>query len=238
MKKYNDNFKKAKNEESLNADSFLNSINEDLKNEDYQELWKKYGKAITWGGICLIAASGIWSMWQRQDLSDREALSIQFSLAQEGLSAGNSDKAMTILRELAKSSKLGYSTLAKFEYAAILREKRDTKAFEQYKNIYLDKKVPRIYQNFAYICYVHSALDLMPEQELMTKLDEFARHLQAIAESSWKCLAIECLAFVLLKKGDIKQARANLETLAKLPEIPKAMLDRSRELLQYTFETA
>ena len=214
------------------SDSFVDSIEEEIRNENWQRLWDKYGKFITYASCAVIAAVGVYGFWKKQEIAEREAISARYTLVQSAISSGDPESALSQFKELANVSKKDYATLSKFEYAALLRYKNDKQALKEYQRIFEDKSANNILKDLAYIFYVNAALDLMPTKELMTKLDEFTSNLEkSYIGKTWDLFAKESLAFCYIKKGDNEQAKKALMQLAKTPGITEAMLDRAKTLL-------
>ena len=226
-----------KKEDKVIVDSFIDSIQEEINKENWKRIWEKYGKLISIGVSCLLIGSIGYNVWQKQDLEDREAISASFTNAQNELAADRTKSAITSFKEIGKSSKHNYAALAKLEHAAILREKQDKEALEQYKLIFEDDKVNSSIKDLAYIYYINTAIDLMPEDELKTQLPSFISNLLSkYIGKSWDILAKEALAYCYLKQGNTNKAKETLEELAKTENIPAGMLERARELVQYISE--
>ena len=234
MSRYNDNFSSKK--EQIGVDSFVDSINEEIRKENYERLWKKYGKVISTFTIALILGSSIYTYWKKQDIADKEAISDRFTAAQNELMSDRKNEAVTKFREIGKVSKKNYATLAKLEYAAILRDKGDKAALTQYKLIADDNKISKILRDLAYIYYVNSALDLMDEKELKNNLPLFIKILPEYIGKSWSLIAQETLAYCYIKLGNKQKAKTTLQSLATSENIPSGMLERARELVQYLDE--
>ena len=237
MSKYNDNFNKKKEDEVI-ADSFIDSIQEEIRKENWQRIWEKYGKLISIGVSCILIGSIGYNVWQKQDLEDREAISASFTNSQNDLASNRTKTVLTGFKEIGKSSKHNYAALAKFEEAAILMEKRDKEALEKYKSVFENSKVHESIKDLAYIYYINTALDLMPDEELKTQLSSFISNLSnKYVGKSWDILAKESLAYCYLKQGDNDKARQILEELATTEDVPAGILERARELVQYLSET-
>lgn len=237
MSKYNDNFNNKK-ENKVIADSFIDSIQEEINKENWKRIWEKYGKIISIGVSCLIIVSIGYNVWQKQDLEDREAISASFTNSQNDLAADRTKSALTGFKEIGKSSKHNYAALAKFEEAAILREKQDKTALEKYKEVFENNKINNSIKDLAYIYYINTALDLMPEDELKTQLPSFISNLLGkYIGKYWDILAKETLAYCYLRQENTEKAREALEELAKTENVPAGMLERARELVQYISET-
>ncbi len=214
------------------TDSFVDSIEEEIRNENWQRLWDKYGKLITYVSCAIIAGVGIYGMWQKQDRADREAISTRYTFIQSALVSGDNQTAISQIKELSGVSKKYYATLAKFEYAAILKQNQDKKALSAYKQIFEDKKTNNILRELAYIFYVNSALDLMATKDLFSDTDNFIKNLkEKYIGKSWDLLAKESLAFCYMKQGDKEQAKIALMDLAKTHGITESMLERTKILL-------
>ncbi|MBQ9441286.1 MAG: tetratricopeptide repeat protein [Alphaproteobacteria bacterium] len=238
MSKYNDNLNNKK-EDKIIADSFIDSIQEEINKENWQRIWDKYGKLISIAASIIVIGVIGHNVWQTQDLEDREAISASFTSSQNELAAEHTKTALTGFKEIGKSSKHNYAALAKFEEAAILRAKQDKTALDRYKEVFENEKVNSSIKDLAYIYYINTALDLMPEKELETQLPSFISNLlNKYISKSWDILAKETLAYCYLKQGDNEKARKTLEDLARTENIPAGILERTRELIQYISETS
>ena len=230
----NDNEKQGSwnNFNQQRSDHFVDSIEEEIRDENWQRMWKKYGKLIVGTTSAVLIGVAVYNMWQRQDLADCEAISSKFSLVQNAIMLGDETAALSQIRGLAGASKKNYATLAKFEYAALLRKKQQLDALAEYKAIYEDQKVDSTLRSLAYIFYVSSAIDLMSAKEIENNIDNFIIELQKNhVGKNWDLLAKETLAFCYIKKGDNKMAQETLRNLAKTTGIPENMAERTKILL-------
>ena len=230
----NDNEKQGSwnNFNQQRSDHFVDSIEEEIRDENWQIMWKKYGKLIVYTISAVLISVAVYNVWQRQDLADREAISSKFSLVQNAIMSGDETAVLSQIRGLAGASKKDYATLAKFEYAALLRKKQQSDALAEYKSIYEDQKVDSALRSLAYIFYVSSAIDLMSAKELSENVDKFVDELQKNhVGKNWDLLAKETLAFCYIKKGDNKKAKEALESLAKTTGISENMAERTKILL-------
>ncbi|MDR2458879.1 MAG: tetratricopeptide repeat protein [Holosporales bacterium] len=218
--------------EDKRFDSFIDSIEEEIRNENWQRLWEKYGKLATCSICAIIMAVGGYNMWQKQDLKDRESISARYVEIQNLAMMGNVSEAMAQFKVLSTTSQTDYATLAKFEYAALLRRNSDQSAILEYKTLYESKKTNVLIRDLAYVFYVLTCLDLMSTEDLMTNIDGFIQSLKTkYVNGAWTLLAQEAMAFCYLKKGDNNLAKEVLQSLAKTRGITAIMADRVRVLL-------
>ncbi|MDR0640452.1 MAG: tetratricopeptide repeat protein [Holosporales bacterium] len=226
-----DDKKNDSNTSAPKFDVFVESIEEEIRNENWQMLWNKYGKLVSCVFVGCILSVGVYNMWKQRTSSEIEAISHRYSMVQNLLNAGHMDQALPQIKELASSAKEPYKTLSKMMYAAILREKGDKAAIDQYKQISEDKKADKMFQELAYILYVNTCIDLMPPKDIMKELDGFIENLSTkCVNGVWEMFAIEALAFCYIKDGKNDLAKEVLLKLAKTPEIPQSMGERARDL--------
>ena len=81
-------------------DAFTDSIEEEIRNENWKKLWDKYGKFVTYVSLGVILSVGVYNMWQKKDISEREAISYKFTSVQNLIMAGNVDVALSQIKEL------------------------------------------------------------------------------------------------------------------------------------------
>ncbi|MDR0630602.1 MAG: tetratricopeptide repeat protein [Holosporales bacterium] len=216
------------------VDAFIDSIEEEIRNENWQDLWSRYSKYISGAFIILTITIGGYGSWKKRELAKNEAISHRYSIIQNSIIKGDIDEAIPQLKELSKISKNNYSALAKFEYASILRSKNDKKAADQYKQISDDKKAHKIFRELAYVFYVHTCLDLLSQAELKLKLDEIIKTLSGkYIGCDCNLLVMEALAFCYIKQNKNDLAKQTLINLAKTNGIPQCMQERARILLNY-----
>ncbi|MDR2598249.1 MAG: tetratricopeptide repeat protein, partial [Holosporales bacterium] len=218
---------------SSGFDSFVDSIEEEIRSEKWLAIWNRYGKIVSYAVGILLVSVGVYNMWLRQDLAEREAVSQKFSMVQNLLSSGNAEQVLPQLRELSASSREPYKTLAKLVYASILRSKNDRMAISQYRQIAEDSKVDSTFREFAYIMYVGASLDLLSAKEISQELDGFIATLseKKYLDCSWGMLALETLAFCYVKYGKNDLAKETLIRLAKITGVPQDMADRAKTLV-------
>jgi len=233
MKKEKGTCKPCKSCEEKMADSFVESIEEEIRNENWQIIWNKYGKVITYAASAVIIGVAVYSMWQRQDLADKEAISSRFTLVQNMIMSGDLNKAIPQIKALSTVSKKDYANLAKLEYAAVLREKNDKEALVQYKALFSDPKVNSIVSELAYILYVNASIDIMPAKEILLNIDGFIKELsEKYSKGHWSLIAKESLAFCYIKLGKNDLAKEALESLVKTTGVPNDMAERAKIILQ------
>ena len=95
----------------------FHEVEEEVRREHYEKLWKKYGNYVIAVASVLVLGVAGYQAWMRYDLSQRQALSDQYQAALQAAAAGDAVKAEQSFDTLAKNGKGGYATLAKFQLA-------------------------------------------------------------------------------------------------------------------------
>ncbi|MDR2075074.1 MAG: tetratricopeptide repeat protein [Holosporales bacterium] len=216
------------------SDIFVESIQEEIRQENWKNLWDKYGKIITIAVVGSLIVTGVYNMWQKKDLEEREAISVKFSNVQGMVMSGETEKVIDQIKELTNVNKANYALLAKFEYAASLLNSKNKEALSVYKSIFENKKADDLFKDLAYILYVNASIDLMDPKQLLSNMDNMIKILsgEKFVKGKWSLMAQESLAFCYLKIGKNDLARATLEKLVKTSDIPNGMLERSRIIIQ------
>lgn len=216
------------------TDIFAESIKEEIQQENWQNLWKKYGTVIISVIAGLIIIFGIHGMWEKKNLEEREAISAKFTTVQTMLMSGDFDKAMSQLKDISHVDNKSYALLAKMEYAATLSKNNDKKALEVYKSIFDDQKEDVLFRNFSYILYVNLAIDIMDAKTLSAEIGNMINILsdKTFQEGPWNLIAKEALSYCYIKSGKNDHAKKILENLVKTDGIPEGIAERTRLLIQ------
>src|SRR5262245_6003099 len=102
-------------------------VEEDVRRERYEQLWKKYGNYIVAAAAALVLAVGGYQAWSAYDSNQRQLVSDNYEAAQKVASSGKAADAETQFTELSKSGFSGYATLSKFNLVSVYlaQNKRD-----------------------------------------------------------------------------------------------------------------
>ena len=92
------------------ADLFK-EVDEDLRRENFQKLWKKYGKVFIALFVAIILAVGGVQAWRAYDQQRREDLSDRFAAALAMAQAGDPAGAIAVLDEFGAPGDGGYAGL-------------------------------------------------------------------------------------------------------------------------------
>lgn len=208
--------------------SLIREIDEELRQDQFNKLWSRYGKIIlVVAGLCVASVAG-YQFWVKYDLDTRQAIGEKFDKAQKLAEEGKTDDAAKAFDQLAKDSG-GYGLLAKFQAAALLAKKGDTAgAIAAYDAIAQDKDASKLYQELAVI--LSAGLQVNAADADAQKITDRLKPLTE-AGNPWRFSAKELTAVLALRAGETAKAREIYTDLSKDVETPARMRQRATELL-------
>ena len=203
------------------ADIF-DEVNEDLKRDQMQKLWSRFGKYVILAvSIVVLGVGGRqgYTTWQ-----DHQAA----TAATAYHNALRASDLKTALKDELDHLSPGYAMLAKFRIAAAQALAGDYVAAEEsYLALSTDPAVRQLYQQAALLLSVMNA-------PVSRNADELAARLALLEGQAgpWQAMALEQAAGLALRAGDRKTAIAKYTTLAGLSDIPPGVRQRASQMLK------
>jgi hypothetical protein len=208
------------------ADIFQ-EVEEDVRQERYEHLWKKYGPYLL-GVVALIVAitAGIIG-WREYQASENAAAGDRFAQALQLVDGGKDLEAATEFAHLAGNTTAGYQVLALFQlgsaHAAAGNPAEAARAFEQVMN---DDGALPVFRDLGRLMFVQIKLEDGGAGDLEATLAPLLE-----PGSSFDYSALETRAASALKAGDKDRAREALKSISDDADAPQAMRARATELL-------
>ena len=199
-------------------------VEEDVRRERMQKLWKAYGNYAIVLLALLFAGIGGWQFWQRHEIAERQKISDAFIAAQRITNPGAAAGAFV---DLARTAPKGYSLVARLSQAnAMLASGQGPGAIDLYKQIAKEDNgiigaVARLRAAWA-LADTNKRTDLT---ELLAPLDQ--------PGGAWRQSAREVLAYADYRAMNSKAALAKYSELALDPESPEALRARAKAMAQY-----
>ena len=209
-------------------DILLREIDEELKQENLQQIWKKYGTLIVGGTLLLVCSVAGFQGWKSHDLNTRIELGERFGAAQSLVSAGKDSNAQDAFDAIAKDAPTGYQMLARFQLASLAAKQGNLDmAINTYKSLANDDNVDAVYQQLAVVLGAFVELDGNSEGAgLVARADELIS-----SNSPWRFTAKEIVALGELKNGNTKTARTRYEELSEETAAPQGLRARAQSML-------
>jgi len=201
-------------------------VEEDVRRERYEQLWKKYGNYVIAAAGVLVLAVGGYQAWTTYDTNERQAVSDEYQAAQT-IAPTDTAKAEAQFTELSKSGYDGYATLSKFNLAGayFAQGKRDAAiALLRELTASSDDAISSV----ARLRLAWAEADAQPRAEIQT-------HLQPLLaeDNPWRFAATEVLAYVDFRTGSRAQAEADYLRLSQEQQAAPSLRQRAAAIVQY-----
>lgn len=203
-------------------------IDEELRQERFEKLWKAYGKYVIAGVVAVVLAVGGYRGWQEYRAKQRENESARFAAAVALAEQSKDKEAEALFAALAKEGD-AYAVLARFHQAALKARAGDAAgAAAAFEAIAADDEVSRPLRDAAVVLGVMHAMEAK---------DADARRLAARLEplmadrGPWRSAASELAGLLALKAGDAAKARERFRAIADDPDAPSSARARAAEIL-------
>lgn len=208
------------------ADIFQ-EVEEDLKRERVEVLWKKYGKWAIGAAVIVVAATAGFQGWESYKSTVQAEKSATFASALELIQDGKEGEATAKLTSLAQTDD-GYGTLARFEQARLLAEAGDTVAAVKIWDEVAASSPPL--STLKDVAALLAAMHLVEDGDIADVKQRLAS--LAVANGAFRYSAIELQAIVALREGDLTAARAFFQQLVDETDTPNGIKSRSSQILE------
>jgi hypothetical protein len=199
-------------------------VEEDVRRERFQKLWKAYGSYAIAALVLLFAGIGGWQFWERHQLAERQKVSDAFIAAQR---ISNPQTAAGTFSDLARTAPKGYATVARLAQAgAMLASGQRDGAIALYKQIAKDDS-----GTIGSVARLRAAWALS-ETGSRTELAELLKPLDQPG-SAWRGNAREVLAYADYRAMDTKSALTKYSELAVDPESPDGLRSRAKAMVTF-----
>jgi hypothetical protein len=208
------------------SDSFIQEVDEGLRQDRMLALAKKYGPALIGAFVVFIAGLGGWQLWKSQRIASARAHGVEYAAAQELVQAGNLDQAKEEFARLAGEGPRTYRAMARMERAAILAEQGDLEnALAEFDAAAEAARDP-VMRETAQLRAAYIAAETQDFDALQVRLQPLLN-----SESRLSYLARELLAVEAWEAGDTELARSTLQELTLAFEAPNSMRQRAQVAL-------
>ena len=208
------------------ADIFR-EVDEELRRENFEKLWKRYGKVIIALVVVVILAMAAFQGWRAYDKQRREAQSDEFAAALATARAGDTAAAANALSELSEPGAAGYPGLAAMERARLLAGSGDLDgAVALWDQIAADSGLGSGFREMATLLSVMHQIDEGEPSILRQRLEPLAEAGAPFRGSAW-----ELMAALALRAGDSSAARELYTRISDDLELPSGLRARAAQML-------
>ncbi|WP_404421198.1 tetratricopeptide repeat protein [Thalassospira australica] len=205
-------------------------VEEDIKRERNEALWRKYGKYVV--GVAAVIVLGVAGRegWKSYEENSRIENGTRMANAIELVQAGEEkqDAALGALDAIIADGNAGLVALGHFQKAAVyLRAGAKDSAVAELEAIAANNDVEKIYRDLAVVQIAMNNADASNANDLIWRLNPIA-----VPENPWYYSAREMIAMLHIAAGEIEAAKPLLTEIADDSEAPSGMRARASEILK------
>ena len=201
-------------------------IEEELRRESLEQLWKRYSSYIIGLAVLIVIATAAVMGWRAYQQKQRETQGVQYAAALDLVHQNKEADAAAAFAELAQKADHGRAVLARLEEAASKINSSDVPgAIAVYDQVASDSSVDPGFRDAATILSARYMLDKGDPQTVIAKLQPLT-----VATSPWHGMALEFTALAELKAGDKAKAHGDFDTLSKDATVAQGVRQRAAEI--------
>jgi hypothetical protein len=227
-----ENMMKNKLQAQIEEDALLREVVEDVKNEQLQQIWNKYGLAIIVSVALILTAAISFESLKSWHTKKQQELSNTYSIALSLQNQGRLDESLEVYSVLTEKTSGIYSSLARIQVANIyLTQNKAEDAEKVLYAIVNDNSVLPQMRNIAAIKLASYKLDNN------TPADEIKSLLTPIVENDENSnIAREMLAMLYIREKDISQAKNEYKKIADSSDVSDELRNRALDMLNLLAE--
>ena len=211
-------------------DGLIREIDEELRQEQAQKLWKTYGKYVIGVAVVVVFVVAGYQGWTAYDQSQKQEATDSLIGATSLADSGDTTAAIDSLAIL-EANKVGEITvLASLRHAALIAKEGDKQASTTaYYAIADDTSVSKPFRDLASILGTVQSLD-QNSGNAQAVIDRLKPLIDT--NSNWRHSAREISAVAAIEMGQIEQAKEHLQAIALDAQAPSGVRSRAQEQLQ------
>lgn len=207
------------------TDAFIREVDEDVKNDNFKELWKKYGAYIVAFVVIAVTAAvcfdrvKLWKIQQNQLRTENYMAAAQFK--------ENPEETIAALQKISSDGDNIFADFAKLQIAnVLLSQEKNDEALATLQALADDKNADKTVRDVALIKLASYKVDMVSKAELEKILAP------VLAEnSSWTPLANDLLAMAAIREGDIDTAKQIYGQILKNKDLPEGFKTKIQDML-------
>jgi hypothetical protein len=203
----------------------FNEVDEEVRREQLQKLWQRYGNYLIGLCVLVVVAVGAWRGYQWWETKQAAQSGAAFEQAVSLAEVGKHQEAEAAFAKLASDGTAGYRVLARLRQAAELALTDRKAAVGAYDTIAADNSAGQVIQDLAAVRAGILLVDTAPYSEMRTRLEPLTA-----GDRTFRHTARELLALSAWKAGDIAAARQWTDMIMSDPQTPAGTRSRAEVL--------
>jgi hypothetical protein len=205
------------------TDTFVQEVDESLRQDRMLTLGKKYGPWLLGVIIAIIVGVLIWQGWESYQVNQSREHAPEYAAAQALAREGNFEGARDAFAALRNEGPQVYRTMAALEYAAMLEQLGDLEAALTAFDEAAEAARDPVMRETAQLRAAYIAADTQDFAALQARLQPLIE-----SESRLSYLARELLGFEAWEAGQTDLARDTLENLTLAFDAPQEVQQRAQ----------
>ncbi|MGI9403317.1 MAG: tetratricopeptide repeat protein [Hyphomicrobium sp.] len=207
-----------------NNDNLLREVEEELRRERLEKLWKQYGNYVIGAAALIVIVVLGYKYLEKVRIEAAEAAGAQYAAAMTLKSDGKKEEAAKAFETLANEGPSGYRALAQLQLASLLNEQgKKAEALAAYEVLAKDSSADSLLSGFAALQAASIRLGEADWTEMQNRLNDLAAD-----DSPWRYNARELLGLAAFKAGKPDEARKILGPLLADEKTPQGVIDRAQ----------
>jgi hypothetical protein len=208
-------------EEDNPVTDIFREVEEDVRRERLEQLWKRYGDYIIAGAAIVIIAVAGFELWRVYEQKQLLKASDEYSLAMQLAGSGQSAEAAELFAKLAARAPSGYGAISRLQQAdALMTADNRTSAIALYREVSSG--------NDPYLAAI-AKLRLgwaIADQTRKSDIESLLSPLLA-ADNAWSPLARELVAYADYRAGDRDAAARAYQSIIADENSPQSLRQRA-----------
>ena len=199
----------------------FHEVEEEVRRERYEKLWKEYGDYIIAGAAFIVIAAAGWQLWRYYEQRQQLQASAEYLAAQQLVDAGQGPAAAETFGKLAATAPSGYAAVSRLQEAGALQQ---AGRIDDAEKLYMEiaNGDDGILADVARVRAAWAIADTATRDDLQKILAPLTD-----PTSAWNPMAREILAYWDFHNGKMKEALAAYKKLAAEPNLPESLHQRS-----------
>ena len=202
-------------------------VEEEVRRERFEQLWKKYGDYIIAAAALIVVAVAAFELWRIYEKREALRASQVFNIAQQMLEQGQPKSAALTFSKLADTAPSGYSQIAMLDKAnALYASGSVPQAVDIYKQV--AAKGDALLAPVARVRAAWASVDTAPRADVEALLQPLLD-----PATAWHPVAREILAYADYRAGDSERALSEFRAIANDPNSPETVRQRCKAMATF-----
>jgi hypothetical protein len=208
-------------------DGFLREVEEELRRERIEKLWRQYGTYFVAGALLIVFGVLGYQYLQSKRIAAAQATGAHYEDAVALADDGKEGSAAAEFKKIAEDGTGGYPDLARLQLAgALLKEGKKADALAAYEALANKADADDLLRGYAALQAAAMRLGEADFTEMQNRLNPLTGD-----ESPWRFSARELLGLAAFKAGNWGEARTVLTPLLVDQKTPQSIVERVQIVL-------